>query len=93
MELGTVSQEVAPAAEGNTLDFLTKGLDQRVGVRDRDMYFLIQYRHGGTNSIFHTINTPVGRLTFIIYFIRVICGAQGNGREAAEHAYEGSRDF
>lgn len=91
MELDKIPQEVALTVEGKSLDLLTKGWGSKGGCeRQRNMYFLIRYSRGGINHIFHTINTPVGRLTFIIDFIRKHVGHRGLGEKSLNMHMKGA---
>lgn len=46
------------------------------------MHFLSTTAMAGNNNVSHIINTPVGRFSLIIYFIKKMHGALGNKKES-----------
>lgn len=79
MELGTISQEVVLICRRLHFWFADKKLRIKGWFGEREEYvFFIHYCHGGNNNVFHIINTPARRFSFIIHFIRKVCGALGN---------------
>lgn len=45
------------------------------------MHFLSTTAMAGNNNVSYIINTPVGRFSLIIYFIKKMHGALGNKKE------------